>query len=80
MKNDDFDAYDDSAHEKHDLSDSIDDEAKNTSSDKAQHTKYKRRRLDELLEEKKLQQELDEYGTYIDRHRSYYDDDLFSDH
>jgi hypothetical protein len=80
MKDDDFSAYDDPAHEKYDLSDSIDDEAKTTSWGKARYAKGKRRRLEELLEEKQLRQELEEYDDYLDSQGSYYDDDIFSEH
>ena len=73
MKDDDFDAYDDPAHEKSDLSDSIDDEANTTPRGKA-------RQLEELLEKKRLRQELGEYDDYSESQGSYYDDDIFSGH
>ncbi len=80
MKDDDFDALDDPAHEKSNLSDSTDDEANTPSRDKARQAKNKRRQLDELLEEKQLRQELDNFDDSLNAQGSFYDDDIFSDY
>lgn len=39
----------------------------------------KRRRLDELLEERRLKSELDLYKDPIDQRNTYYNDDIFSE-
>ncbi len=39
----------------------------------------KRRRLEDLLEEKRLRAELDGYDEHLSRKRSYYSDDIFDD-
>lgn len=39
----------------------------------------KRRRLEDLLEEKRLRIELDGYDEHLSRKRSYYSDDIFDD-
>ena len=39
----------------------------------------KRRRLEDLLEEKRLRAELDGYDEHFSRKRSYYSDDIFDD-
>ena len=39
----------------------------------------KRRRLEDLLEEKRLRAELDGYDERLSRKRSYYSDDIFDD-
>lgn len=76
MKDGDFDIFD-----------LIDDESLSHEIDKSivneRHEKIKlgdkRRRLDELLEEKLLRSELDEYDEYLSQKRSYYCDDIFDD-
>ena len=64
MTDHDFDTYDDSVHDKYDVSDGIDD-AVSISRQKNRQAKCKRRRIEELLEEKQLRQELEEYDDGI---------------
>ena len=39
----------------------------------------KRKRLEDLLEERRLQREFDDYDYYLGEKKSYYEDDIFSD-
>lgn len=70
MKNDDFDTYATSDDIRYSEVDNHNGSFKRLD---------KRRRLEDLLEEKRLSEELDDYDNYLSQKASYYEDDLFSE-
>jgi len=80
MKNNEFDTFDESADETLPLLESVTTETPKSKSSQEMQRQAIRRRLDDLLEAKRLRADLNEQDQFVHHHDPYYDNDSFSDH